>query len=474
MTSVTNFGGNVQFAPAKYLEPEGEAELLQILSENRTGNIRVVASRHAWSDLIVTSQTLINMRNFNSVTVFEENGEKFATVGGGCQMKNLLAALSKQGLTTPSIGLITEQTIAGATATGTHGSGKHSLSHYIVAARIGCFAGENGSPVLVDVTAGEELEAARCSLGCLGVVVSVTIPVVPQYRVSEVGQFCDTVDDALAMESESPIQQFFLLPHRWKYVVQRRAITEEPISRTAWLYRIYWFLSLDIGLHLGVKILANWLRSRILLKLLFNVLLPLMVFKWRIVDQSERVLVMEHELFQHLELEAFVPSRCVADAARFTELVLRQSGGENVQVPEALQEQLTEKGLWEEFVDLKGCFLPHFPVCFRKILQDKTLISMASGSDEAWYSISLITYAKSREPFFKMATFLSRSMQPLFQGRIHWGKWFPLVAADVEQMYPKLNRFREICQQFDPSGVFQNDFTREVLGMTSKSHESGN
>ena len=76
----------------------------------------------------MSDDALIDMRHFNYVRVHKEAGETYATVGGGCQIKHVLAALNKKGLTTPSVGLITEQTIAGAISTGTHGSGKHSLS----------------------------------------------------------------------------------------------------------------------------------------------------------------------------------------------------------------------------------------------------------------------------------------------------------------------------------------------------------
>ena len=44
-----------------------------------------------------------------------------------------LAELAESKHTLPSLGLIDEQTVAGATATGTHGSGRNSLSHYVQA-----------------------------------------------------------------------------------------------------------------------------------------------------------------------------------------------------------------------------------------------------------------------------------------------------------------------------------------------------
>ena len=467
MTEIRNFGGNVQFSPSKFYQPNSERELLDILRQHATGTIRVVASRHAWSNAIVTDDALVDMRNFREIEVREENGSYMATVGAGCQVKHLLAYLRQRGLTLPSVGLIAEQTIAGATATGTHGSGKHSLSHYLTSVRIACYPGEDRQPQIVELREGDPLRAARCSLGCLGVVVSVRLPCIPQYMVRESARHCETVEEALASESDQPIQQFFLLPHRWKYSVQQREVTDSPRSWSASLYRAYWFLVIDLGMHLAIKTTTCLLRSRTLTRLFFRQILPLAIFPWwKVVDQSDRMLTMKHELFRHLELESFVPKEEIVDAARFVETVLKWCDGADITPLESFRERLSEHQLEAEFNAIGGTFSHHYPVCFRRILRDDTLISMASGQAEWWYSISFITYVEPRDDFYRMATFLARSMRVLFGARIHWGKWFPLTATEIESSYANLDRFREICRDHDPHGVFQNEFTSDKLSFS--------
>ena len=164
-SEVSNFGNNVRFRPASYVSPKDEAELLKVLQSNCAGRIRVMGSKQAWSHGIETDGVLLDMRHFSHIRIHERNGQPFVTVGAGCQIKTLLVALNARGLTTPSVGLITEQTIAGATATGTHGSGKHSLSHYVHSVRIACFDVTGETAQMVNVTEGDELNAARCSLG---------------------------------------------------------------------------------------------------------------------------------------------------------------------------------------------------------------------------------------------------------------------------------------------------------------------
>ena len=409
------------------------------------------------------------MRNFRRVEVIQ-NGDSFTVrVGAGCQIKHLLAKLQEQGLTLPSIGLITEQTIAGATSTGTHGSGKQSLSHFITAAHIAGYHQdtnnhETNKASIKVIDEGDELRAARCALGCLGVVVAIELPCVPQYNVLERIRACDTVEEALESESEWPLQQFFILPHRWKCLVQERIKSDAPRSWTTPFYRAYWFLGLDLLLHLLVLLFAVVCRSRKLIHFLYKFILPTFVIRnWRVVDRSDKMLVMEHEMFRHLELEGFVKKENIVEALRFVELVLKQADGSlEDQLDAQLSSSLEEAGLLQDFHELKGTYTHHYPICIRRVLQDDTLIFMASGDSECWYAISFITYLKNRDSFYRLATFLAKSLLVLYGGRIHWGKWFPMNSSEIDQMYPSVNQFREIVRQHDPNGVFQNRFVKMI------------
>jgi FAD/FMN-containing dehydrogenase len=474
-SKILNFGHNVRFTPRRLYRPRTEAELLDILNRHRTGQIRVVASRHSWSDAIVSDDALIDMRHFNYVRLHQRAGETFATVGGGCPIKRLLATLNEVGLTTPSVGLINEQTIAGAISTGTHGSGKHSLSHYISSLRLACFAADGGSAVVREVAEGPELRAARCSLGCLGVIVDVTFRCVPQYFVEERTRPCDSIEDALARQEDAPLTQFYLMPHSWRYYAQERTVAaQNKASLSAPLYRLHCFLNIDIVLHLLVKLFAAVLRSRRLVRLLFRRQLPTMIFpRWVVTDRSDRMLVMEHELFRHLEMELFVPAAQVVPAARYVTHVLQVADGCGTRPTPDVQDQLSRVGMCDALDRIQGTYNHHYPVCIRRVLADDTLLSMSSGGEDSWYAISFITYVEPREPFYHIARFLAASMAKLFKARLHWGKWFPLGAAEVREMYPNLREFQEICVRFDPRGVFRNTYVTSVLGLPRQRDAKG-
>lgn len=463
---VTNFGGNVRFSPRHTYTPRTETEVLAILDRHARGQVRVGGALHSWSPVVVSDDALIDLRHFNAVEVkHDPDGTVWATVGGGCRIKHLLRKL--HGLcqaTVPALGLITEQTIAGAIATGTHGSGRHSLSHYIDELRVAAYDPDTGRARIYHWTGGDELRAARCAVGCMGVVLSVRFRCVPRYDVAEVMVSCETIEEVLAGEAEYPLQQFYLVPHLWRYFAQRRVIVPVRTGH-GWAappYRVWWAYGIDIGLHLAIKTVAAWLHSRSLTHGLYQYILPkLIVQNVTVIDRSERMLIMEHELFRHLEMELFVPARHVRAAAAFIESVVKVFDG-TAEWPVPIALQLDSIGMRAELLSQRGRFTHHYPITFRRVLPDDAFIAPSVG-DEPVYAVSFITYAEPRSDFLAMAAFLARSMARLFDARPHWGKWFPLNSAEVERLYPRLTAFRAICERVDPKGVFRNKFTSQVL-----------
>ncbi len=466
-SEIVNFGGDVRFRPTRLLAPHSESQLLGFLREHASQSFRVMGSRHAWNSGIETEEVLIDLKHFDEVRIQHENDESFVTVGGGCRISKLLNELNKHGLTIPAIGLITAQTVAGATATGTHGSGKQSLSHYITRARVACF--QEGKATLREVTDGDELRAVRCSLGCLGVVSELTLPVVPQYFVEEDTVACDSLEAAFAHEEEWPLQQLYLLPHKWSWYAQRRRVYEkQQRSFTAGLYDLYWLLGLNVAFVILLKALTAVRGSNKLLRFFYRNIAPrLLITGWRATDRSDRILTMKHELFRHIELELFVRKQDASKAIAFLIDVLSAANDAEHLLSTETNAILQTHNLEQSFGPLRGSYTHDSPICLRRILPDDTLISMTSGDDQ-WYSISLITYAKQRRAFFSVAEFLARSTFLAFHSRIHWGKWFPLRADFVEQQYARLPKFREICDEFDPAGQFRNEFVARSLGFSNR------
>ena len=464
-SDVRNFGRNICFQPRKRYLPKDEQDVLRILNEHRTGTVRVIGAGHSWNAGIETPDALLDLRHLRRIHVHPDR--RRVTVGGGCRIAELLAHLARRGLTLPSVGLIARQTVAGATATGTHGSGRRSMSHYVESARIACYAADGGAEVQT-VDSGRALRAARCSVGALGVVLEVTLKCVPQYHVRERCVWRPDLDAILENETAAPLQQFYLIPHTWAFLEHERSVAvENRRSGAAMLYRAYWLIAIDVLLHLGVKLTASLLRSRRLVDVLYRRVLPAFIFpKWRVTDRSDRQLLMRHELFRHLEMEIFVPRGKLKSALAFVAQVLSAADAEDYEVSRGVHDRIRALDMRDSFERIRGSYSHHYPICVRRVRPDDTLISMASchGMDpQDWYAISLITFTEPRLPFQNVARFLATAMTRSLGARLHWGKWHPLDAGQVEDSYPGLAAFRAISEQFDPQGVFHNRFLEETM-----------
>src|ERR1043166_466705 len=400
MRSVINFGRNVRFTPRHFYEPATDQEVLDILDSHAAGKVRIVGALHAWSPGVVCEDAVINLRHFDGVTIERGPDQSWATVGGGCRIRTLLSRLRRAGLTLPSVGLITEQTIAGAISTATHGSGRHSLSHYVDAAPLAAFDSVTGKARIYELHDGDALRAARCAIGCMGVILSVRIRCVQRYDVAETINACATLDEVLAGEKEYPLQQFYLLPHRWTYFVQRREAQgpQSPGFLRA-LYRIWWFFAIDVALHWAIVFLAAMLSIPLLVRLFYRYVLPPLILRnVTVVDDADRMLVMRHDLFRHLETEIFVPEKHLRAAVELVRGVLEVFDGGDV--PAALAADLERIGMLDELRRCRGSFTHHYPIAIRRVLPDDALIATSSG-DEPYYAISCITYTLPRRPFLR-------------------------------------------------------------------------
>ena len=468
---VSNFGRNVEFRPLATYSPTSEDELIEILNHHRGEEIRAVGRLHSWSRAPCTGGVMLDLKHLDSVEIDRSGDFPTAIVGAGCQLKQLVAQLDTLGLTLPSLGLIDEQTVAGATATGTHGSGKQSLSHFIEAAWVAHYDEDSGKAKITEIDSGPELRAARCSLGLMGIVVALKFRCRPSYNIEEFARAHDSLASALALEKDFPQQQFYLMPWSWQYLGHHRVETSSPRSWFASIYRAYCYGVVDVGLHVVIFVLAKLLKMAGPICFFYKWILPLTIVRgWKTVDSSNAMLVMEHELFRHVEIEIFVRRSELDRATQLLIDIIRIFGNRQPVNPKETRDSLEAVGRWDELEQTRGKYIHHYPICFRRIQSDDTLISMASPVDqqqEDWYAISLISYQwpSDRQGFFAFADFVGPTFAALFGGRCHWGKYNPLDQETTQRLYPAESEFRQVVKRFDPKGVFRNDWLGDVLNL---------
>ncbi len=167
----TNWAGNVTFTAAEVVTPTSADDLRAIV--RGAAAVHVVGTGHSFSPIADTTGTLVSLSAMPPV--FEVSGLT-ARVGAGMTLAQLAPLLDDAGLALHTMPSLPHITIAGAVATATHGSGLQSLAGAVRSLEV---MRADGS--VVELTS----PGAVVSMGGLGVVVSVTLDVVPSFQVAQ-------------------------------------------------------------------------------------------------------------------------------------------------------------------------------------------------------------------------------------------------------------------------------------------------
>ncbi|SPP92827.1 D-arabinono-1,4-lactone oxidase [Bradyrhizobium vignae] len=464
----TNFGRNQSWETRIY-EPANEHEVLAILDMHSKKTIRAFGSKHSWSD-IVGAEISLDMTRFASVEPFVRGGKKFVRVGAGCTLRKILRELhAKTDQTLPTLGAVDVQTISGAISTGTHGSGRPSLSSYVTRVKVAAYD-EAGNAVIYDYAAGQELEAARCGLGCLGIIIEVELSTTPKYMIAETVRLRTSLEDALSVYPDYPLTQLLWSRHNWKWLAfQRKPIGPRTLGvmerlKTRFL-RVFSFINVDVMFHVGVtgsRSAGAWAVRG------FQWLMPSLVPKGvERIDDSERILAFHHDLFRHEEMEIFVEEAKLAETTELLRAITDVFAGNVDELSPSIRQIFDELGCYGELLANRGRYVLHYPFIVRRVPPDDSLISMTASKTEASFSISAFTYdpPARRKPFYDFCSFVARALVLQVEARFHWGKHFPLNYEQISELYPKFERFREIALRSDPHGVFRNGYTARVLNL---------
>ena len=120
MAEWSNWSGSVTAAPATLARPRDAGELAALVS--RASKLRVVGAGHSFMPLCETDDLLISLADYQGQVEIAPD-RKTVWAPAGWSLDRLTAALWAQGLSLINQGDVNPQSLAGATATGTHGTG---------------------------------------------------------------------------------------------------------------------------------------------------------------------------------------------------------------------------------------------------------------------------------------------------------------------------------------------------------------
>lgn len=413
-----NWSGTVSCDPAHYHEPTTEEEIHSIIKRADPGEtIRVAGSGHSFSEVVPTDDTLLSLASFTGVTNVDREQNR-ATVRAGTTLHDLGETLETHGLAMRNMGDIDRQTIAGAIATGTHGTGIDLgiLSTQVTKLRVVTGDGQIRTLTPDD---GEEFRAAQLSLGTLGVTTEVTIQLDPAYDLHErtwVASLDDVLDNLDTLRAENRNFEFFWFPHTERALVKTLNKTDADRTRTV-PYRLDERVE-NLTLE-AVCRLSTWVPS----------LSPRLA---RLLGKSlsgGEAVGPSHETY---------PTR---RTVRFNETEYGVPAEDAADVVQNLRAHISRN----ETPVL-------FPIEVRYGRGDDIPLSPAHDRDSAFLSVHTY-HRKSPQPFFDACQSIFRE----YDGRPHWGKMHPGDGERLRSCYPEWDVFNEVRRSFDPDQLFLND-----------------
>ncbi|MGE3850267.1 MAG: D-arabinono-1,4-lactone oxidase [Planctomycetota bacterium] len=437
MTRATfrNWAGQYACTPQRVHRPRSADEVAAVLADARARGrrVRVIGAAHSPSDIAMSDDELIAL---DLPPVCERVDDTRVRVSGDMPLRDLHPRLAALGLAMPNLGSISDQTVAGAIATATHGTGlRHGVLGTIVE------SAQVVAPTGVIAATGDMLHAARCSLGCLGVHTSLVLNVVPAFdldiheRPARLDDVLDRLDESLAADH----YRFWWVPHtdtalEWTAtrVPPDAALRRAPRASLAWWWRERFngFHRFQCKLWLAALGLASLPRvNQWFARTMFNA-------ERRVRVPSIAGFNFDCLFRQHVD-EWAIPREHCADALRR----LRAA------------------------VDAEGLHA-HLPVEVRFAAADDIWLSPCHGRESCY--IGVIAYRPyGREPgdraHRRWFDAFERIMLDL-DGRPHWAKRFGPTAADLALRYPRWHDFQRVRAQLDPDGTLANSYTDRVLG----------
>ncbi len=461
--------------PMRVYTPNNLRELRAIITkaEDNDTKVKPVGSGHSWSDVCKTSGFLIKPNKLNKVLSLEKdilkpnsNLKYWAKVESGMTIRELNDHLDSKGMALSNMGGFDGQTIIGATATSTHGSGiKHGpLSDMIIALEI---VGSKGVVYRIESSEGisdpskynskhpdriliqddQYLEATKVSLGCIGAVYSVILTVRDAYYLKEtrvLKKWSEVKNDLINNNILDKHEHYEVLIHPYlhdedfKCLVTNREETTKPNHEP-----------------------ADKLRRNVLTELFSKLPLTARILKYVL----NKFPTWTEELLEK-SIEA------LADDAYINKSYKVYNIGEANHIPSFSSEIALpmKNNLYLDGIEhlLKTIstnrYLGHLyqtaPIALRFVKGCQSMMSPQYQRDTCMIEIIMIKDSHGGKELYEI---LETEMYK-YGGRPHWGQFNYVTQSKINKynLYPALNKWIEVKHRINDSGVFDNYFAARI------------
>jgi FAD-linked oxidoreductase len=425
-----NWAGNVSATPARTVAPasvdELAAEVRRAAADGLT--VKAVGSGHSFTAAAATRGVQVRPEALTAIRAVDREAGT-VTAEAGVQLCQLNAVLAAEGLSLTNMGDIMVQTVAGATSTGTHGTGRESAS---IAAQIRAFELVTADGSVLTCSPDENPEvfsAGRIGLGALGVVSAITFAVEPIFLLTareEPMRFDRVMAEFDQLTEENEHFEFYWFPHTEGCNTKRNNRSQGPAA--------------------PVPAVRGWIDDELLSNGVFQAACALGRAVPAAIPGIAKVSsrALSARTYTDIPYKVFTSPRRV----RFVEM--------EYAVPrEAAVTAIRELKAMVERSDLRISF----PVEVRVAPADDIALSTASGRDSAYVAVHMYRGSGYQRYFTQV-----EQIMVAHGGRPHWGKLHTRDAEYFRGAYPRFGEFTELRDRLDPDRVFTNNYLRRVLG----------
>lgn len=426
MTTWTNWAGNVTSPPEQIAHPTSTEEVVALVRANST--VKAVGAGHSFTPIAATDGVQLQLDRMNHVISHETTTGR-VRVQAGMSLHDLNRRLDGLGLALPNLGDVDPQSVAGATSTGTHGTGSKlfGIAKAIAALQLVTAEGE-----VLEIDQNNELfGAARVGLGALGIVTEVTLQCVPAFLLharEEPMALSAVLGDLDRLVDDNDHFEFYFFPHTDKALTKRNNRVAPGTVRSplpSWRHK------------LDDEFLSNTLYEQVQR---VAVKKPGWVPRINAISGS----MLGAREYTDTSHEIFISPRTVR--FRESEFALPRA---------AAAEAISEMQKWFA----RGSENVSFPIEVRFTAGDDIWLSTGYERDNVYLAVHQYHRVDPTTYF--------AAMQDIFtahEGRPHWGKMHTLDKAYLESVYPKHNQFVRVRNNVDPERKFTNPYLDRVLG----------
>ncbi|WP_258371204.1 FAD-binding protein [Curtobacterium sp. MCBD17_021] len=412
----TNWAGNVTYSASHLAEPTSLDELQRLVAT--TTRLTALGSRHSFNTIADTDAVQVTLTGLPPE--LDVDGERrVARVAAGLTHAQVAVDLEARGWALANLASLPHISVAGAVATGTHGSGvgNASLAQSVVGVEIVRASGE------VELVGADDprLDAHRVALGALGVVVAVHLAVEPSYRVAQTvhtGLGWDVVDAQFEqiMSAGYSVSMFtgYTADGVRQIWTKRREDRDDAVIDLA-----------ALGAVAGAEPVH-----------------PVPGSETAGVTEQGGVPGPWHERLPHFR-SSFTPSAGAEIQAEY--MVAATDAVPAIQALREIGEAIAPVLYVSEI---------------RRIAADDAWLAPSSERDSVAFHF---TFRRQAEDVAVALPLIENALAP-FAPRPHWGKVTAASPERLHRVYPQLAAFSALARDLDPEGRFRNPFLERVLG----------